>query len=96
MFGDVYVFVVLFRLPVVATGTLAGLLAVWDLQTQKLRVQCQHESGVVRLCWDKTSEPLLYTCTLDGSCYMWDARTGKSEASWMGHSEEVLDMDISQ
>lgn len=30
-------------LPLALTGSLSGVLAVWDLPTQKLRQQCRHE-----------------------------------------------------
>lgn len=32
-------------LPVVVTGSLSGFLGVWDLPTQRLRQQLQHEVG---------------------------------------------------
>lgn len=32
-------------LPVAVTGSLSGVLGVWDLPTQKLRQQCQHGVG---------------------------------------------------
>ena len=32
-------------LPVAVTGSLSGVLGVWDLPTQQLRLQCPHEVG---------------------------------------------------
>ena len=32
-------------LPVAVTGSLSGVLGVWDLPTQRLRQQLQHEVG---------------------------------------------------
>ncbi|XP_013381116.1 angio-associated migratory cell protein [Lingula anatina] len=81
--------------PYLATGTLAGSLCFWDLTKQTVRQQCDNEAGIVRLKWDNTS-PMVYTGSLDGTVRLWDARTGKTEAQWMGHGAEILDLTISR
>ncbi len=78
-----------------AVGSLNGSLGVWDVPTQKIRHQCQHEAGIVRLRWDPTGSPTIFTAALDGRVQLWDARSGEAEASWTGHRGEILDMKIS-
>lgn len=53
------------------------------------------QAGIVRLQWDWNA-PIVYTCALDGTCQLWDARTGRREALWVGHTEEVLDIDLAR
>lgn len=78
-----------------ATGTLQGTLSIWDMPTQIARSTCQHEAGVVRLKWDP-SAPLVYTACLDGVVRLWDGRTGQSVNQWSGHSDSILDIDLSR
>lgn len=54
---------------------------------------CVVQDGIVKLKWDETS-PLVYTASLDGVVRMWDARSGKEETRWTGHSAAILDFDI--
>lgn len=44
-------------LPVAVTGSLSGALGVWDLPTQRLRQQLQHEVGQC-VVWLMQSLPL--------------------------------------
>ncbi|XP_071792333.1 angio-associated migratory cell protein-like [Asterias amurensis] len=78
-----------------AVGSLNGSLGLWDVPTQKIRHQCQHEAGVVRVRWDPAGSPTIFTAALDGRVLLWDARSGEAEASWSGHKGEILDMTIS-
>lgn len=77
-----------------ATGTLNGMLSIWDISSQTCRHQCQHEAGITRLKWDNSS--MIYTTTLDGMVHMWDTKNGQKVAQWSGHEGEILDMDISK
>ncbi|XP_046555991.1 LOW QUALITY PROTEIN: angio-associated migratory cell protein-like [Haliotis rubra] len=78
-----------------ATGTLGGVMSIWDISTHVVRHQCVHGDGIVKLKWDETS-PLVYTASLDGVVSMWDARSGKEETRWTGHSAAILDFDITE
>ncbi|XP_060080044.1 angio-associated migratory cell protein-like [Ylistrum balloti] len=78
-----------------ATGTLQGTLCIWDMPTQITRSKCQHEAGVVRLKWDPTA-PLVYTACLDGVVRLWDGRNGQCVNQWSGHTDAILDVDLSR
>ncbi|XP_022079230.1 angio-associated migratory cell protein-like [Acanthaster planci] len=78
-----------------AVGSLNGILGVWDIPTQKQRHCCQLEAGIVRLRWDPSGTPTIFTAGLDGQVQLWDARSGQSVASWTGHRGEILDVAIS-
>nr|XP_056717595.1 angio-associated migratory cell protein [Euleptes europaea] len=82
-------------MPLAAVGYLDGTLAIYDLATQTLRHKCQHESGIVRLLWEEDS-PVVYTCSLDGAVYLWDARSGKLISEYRGHSAEILDFALNK
>ncbi|XP_002734673.1 angio-associated migratory cell protein-like [Saccoglossus kowalevskii] len=82
-------------LPLAAVGSLNGFLTIWDISTQKLRNQCKHEAGIVRLQWDLSS-PMVYTSCLDGSVRLWDGRSGQLLTLWSGHVAEILDMTLTR
>lgn len=81
--------------PYVATASLSGVLAVWDLHSHTVRQQCKHEAGIVRLKWDAVS-PMIYTCCLDGVVRLWDSRSGNCERELCGHTAEILDLAVSR
>lgn len=78
-----------------ATGTVAGVLSIWDTNTQICRHSCKHDAGIVSLQWDKLS-PLVYTSCLDGAVRLWDARSGELTSTWTGHIDSILGFDISK
>uniref|UniRef100_A0ACB8G2A2 Uncharacterized protein n=1 Tax=Sphaerodactylus townsendi TaxID=933632 RepID=A0ACB8G2A2_9SAUR len=82
-------------MPLAAVGYLDGTLDIYDLATQTLRHKCQHESGIVQLLWEENS-PVVYTCSLDGAVYLWDARSGKLISEYRGHSAEILDFALNK
>ncbi|XP_074655957.1 angio-associated migratory cell protein-like [Tubulanus polymorphus] len=81
--------------PYLATGTLAGVVTIWDLSSQTPRLTCNHDAGIVKLRWDP-SAPYICSCTLDGAVNLWDARNGKREFQWLGHTTEILDFDFTR
>ncbi|XP_070569921.1 angio-associated migratory cell protein-like [Ptychodera flava] len=81
--------------PLVAVGSLNGIVGLWDIPTQIQRNQCKHEAGIVRVVWDATN-PLVYTCCLDGVVRLWDGRSGQVVSKWTGHMGEILDMAITR
>lgn len=78
-----------------ATGTVTGVLGIWDTNTQICRHRCTHDAGIVSLQWDKLS-PLVYTSCLDGAVRLWDARSGECLSTWTGHTDSILGFDISK
>ncbi len=91
--------------PLVATGSLDGLLIVWDANTSTPRVVCTHPRGVIRVQWapktivsDAQSllhDLCLFTCCLDGRIRLWDARSGQCQREFQGFTKSILDMDVS-
>lgn len=82
-------------MPLAAVGYLDGTLAIYDLSTQTLRHQCQHQSGIVQLLWE-AGTAVVYTCSLDGIVRLWDARTGRLLTDYRGHTAEILDFALSK
>ncbi|CAH0487485.1 unnamed protein product [Peronospora farinosa] len=74
-----------------ATGCLGGFLRIWDLATNQCRHVCRHPAGVIKLLWHP-AQPILYSCTVEGLVYVWDARTGQLLKTLAGHTDMVLDM----
>ncbi|QDZ25605.1 WD40 repeat domain-containing protein [Chloropicon primus] len=92
--------------PLVATGSLDGLLIIWDANTSSPRIVCRHPRGVIRVQWALaagSSHPpgsavhdlSIYTCGLDGRVRLWDARSGNCDKEFQGFVKSVLDMDVS-
>ncbi|RLN60122.1 hypothetical protein BBP00_00006159 [Phytophthora kernoviae] len=52
---------------------------------------CRHPAGVIKLLWHPT-QPIVYSCTVEGLIYVWDARTGQLLKTLAGHTDMVLDM----
>jgi len=77
-----------------ATGGVDGLLCVWDLNSQQLRVACNHPDAVTAVRFD-SSQALCYTSCMDGLVRSWDALTGQLLAAWEGHSAASLCLSVS-
>merc|ERR1719330_1938180 len=75
------------------TGTLDGILSVWDVATQVSRVSCKVGGGVTKLLLHPAA-PLIFTATLDGAVRVVDIRTGSSVAEYGGHKSNILDMGV--
>ena len=53
------------------------------------------QEGVVKMHWCH-SAPFLYTACLDGMVRLWDARNASTVRTWEGHTDHLLDMDITR
>ena len=80
------------------SGSLSGVLAIWDISAQRLRHQCKHPagSGITKLAWDSKSFSHIYTAGLDGIVRLWDIRSGICEKTWYGHEDNILDISVSK
>lgn len=94
--------------PIAAVASHDGHTRLYDVNTSTLRSTCaqthrctQHapehapESGtaaVTAVAWNPTAPALLATAGSDGAVMLWDARTGASVATLLGHSQAVLDL----
>jgi len=75
------------------TGTLGGVVSVWDLSTQVSRCRTKVGEGITVL---QTTENLVYCGTLEGSVRAVDIRTGAAANEWTGHQGSVLDMVLAE
>ena len=82
-------------LPLAATGSLNGLLCIWDVSRGVERHRVRQDAGIIKLLWDK-SNPIIYTASLDGSIGLYDARSGALEKQFLGHSNGILDIALSE
>eukprot|EP00455_Lapot_gusevi_P044354 TRINITY_DN5526_c0_g2_i4.p1 TRINITY_DN5526_c0_g2~~TRINITY_DN5526_c0_g2_i4.p1 ORF type:complete len:222 (+),score=60.12 TRINITY_DN5526_c0_g2_i4:43-708(+) len=79
------------EMQLAATASMDGDVIVWDLNTAQQRVKFRHDDGVVKVKWHPGSEALLYSCSLDQTVRLWDARSGHAVKEWHGHQAAVLD-----
>lgn len=81
-----------------------GKAVVWDLQTQKARVECVHydggdpadeeQSGALTRLVVHAQGPLFTTASSSGTLRTWDARNGNVIAKHEGFTDGVLDADV--
>jgi len=76
------------------TGSLDGVVSVWDTPTQISRASCKVGEGVTKVVLHP-HDPLVYASTLDGAVRCLDLRSGTSVAEYTGHTASVLDFTIS-
>ncbi|XP_054284466.1 angio-associated migratory cell protein [Macrosteles quadrilineatus] len=81
-------------LPLLAAGTLIGILYILDFTKQTVRHKIQQDCGVCRLVWDCHS-PVVFAAGLEGVIRIYDARNGAKHGQLMGHRESILDIDLS-
>ena len=82
----------------ILSGSLSGVLAVWDISAQRLRHTCKHPlgAGIATLCFDPTVSYHIFTGALDGVVRLWDIRSGECVNQWCGHTDAILDLKISK
>lgn len=80
-----------------------GKAIVWDLTTQKSRVECVHyegeadadeNGGALTTVVTHNLGPFFTTASSSGTMRTWDARSGKSIAKHEGFTDGVLDADV--
>lgn len=75
------------------TGTLDGVVTVWDVATQVSRISSKVGSGITKLLVHSAA-PLIFASTMDGAVRVVDIRTGAAVAEYGGHTANVLDMGL--
>jgi PREDICTED: angio-associated migratory cell protein-like len=83
-------------LPLLATGSINGLLEIWDINTQKKRNQVELPSGIVKMAWPSGPSFLLFVAGLDGVLHILDGRDGSLKSTKSGHKHHILDFSLSQ
>eukprot|EP00088_Acartia_fossae_P049652 TRINITY_DN5484_c0_g1_i7.p1 TRINITY_DN5484_c0_g1~~TRINITY_DN5484_c0_g1_i7.p1 ORF type:complete len:423 (-),score=84.07 TRINITY_DN5484_c0_g1_i7:84-1352(-) len=76
------------------TGTLDGIVTVWDTPTQISRHACKVGDGVSKVDVHKDGN-LVFASTLDGAVKCLDLRTGNAVMELSGHSATILDFSLS-
>lgn len=76
------------------TGSLDGVVSVWDTPTQISRASTKVGEGVTKVEIHPT-EPHLYAATLDGAVRCLDLRSGNPVTEYTGHTANVLDFSFS-
>ncbi|BFZ65225.1 60S ribosomal subunit assembly or modification protein [Saitoella coloradoensis] len=76
-------------LPLIASASVDGSVAIYDLATLRLRNTFKHDDAVVS-CQFVPQTPFLTTCSVDGTVRRWDVRTGAEVKKWRGHQDGVL------
>ena len=70
----------------VALGSLSGKVAIVDLRTSAVLVQCSgHEQSVQCLTFNKAGSSL-YTASSDSTVRIWDAKNGRETGRFSGHT----------
>lgn len=79
------------------SGSLSGVLGIWDISAQRLRHRCNHPvgCGITTLSLVKDVSSQVFTAALDGVVRLWDMRSGECLRQWCGHAEAILDMKVS-
>ena len=75
------------------TGTLDGVVSVWDLSSQVARCKTKVGEGVTVI---ETAENMVYCGTLEGAVRAVDSRTGAAVNEWTGNKGSVLDLQLGE
>eukprot|EP00055_Hartaetosiga_balthica_P015657 m.94000 g.94000 ORF g.94000 m.94000 type:complete len:627 (+) comp8921_c4_seq1:68-1948(+) len=76
-----------------ASGSLDGKIHVYNATTRHLQSTLTHDAGVVKIMFHPT-KPILYSCSLDSTVRVWDARSGECLHVCTGHVSHVLDLAL--
>lgn len=77
-------------MPLLASGSIDGLIIIWDVITMRVRHTFQHREAVTRVQFIKNS-CILVSSSADNTIVVWDARGGTCIHSFKGHQDTVLD-----
>ncbi|XP_011501575.1 PREDICTED: angio-associated migratory cell protein [Ceratosolen solmsi marchali] len=80
---------------IAATGSVNGYIFIWDVSRKILRHKIDQGSGVAKLLW-KENTFLIFSAGLDGILRCYDSRTGGCVHTFLGHTEDILDICISK
>lgn len=93
--GELEVEAALFNthLNVAATGSLSGMLCIWDLAKNAVRHQTKLNHSITVMKW--ASEARLVIGDILGNVHVFDARAGCYEGTLTGHFADILSISIS-
>ncbi|RKO85334.1 angio-associated migratory cell-like protein [Blyttiomyces helicus] len=82
-------------MPLAATGSVDGSIAIWDVSTLRLRHAVSHDDAVTKLQWHANT-PLFTSVSADRTVRCWDGRTGAMRLQRSGHQDTILDLAVSR
>ena len=84
------------EIKLVATGTIDGVLALWDITKRKKRLAfcADPEHGITKLFW--LPGQILVASTLGGLIKAYDGRSGEEKFLLKGHRGQILDIDYNK
>lgn len=82
-------------LPLIATGTLKGVIEIWDVPSHAKRVSFCLEERLSRICWNPSESFVLFASGLEGSIGSWDVRSGNPLFKKVIHEDQILDFNFS-
>ena len=80
---------------IIITGTLSGIVTIWDVSTHVSRHSTNVGEGVVKMMYRNVAQnaPVqIFVATLDGVVRIIDTRTGKIIGDCSGHTAGILDI----
>lgn len=80
-------------LPLLASASIDGTIAMYEVPSMKLRSIVRHDDAVVALHFEPGT-PYLFSCSTDRTVRKWDVRTSKEEQQWRGHQDAILCMAV--
>lgn len=83
-------------LSALITGSVNGLIEIWDINNQVKRLEIKSPGGLSKLTMVKNLPWHVFVCGLDGVTRVFDIRDGKLLQELIGHRLEVLDISLNQ
>lgn len=80
--------------PILATGSLNGLLEIWDLHTSVKKSVFECEQGISKVGWCPKTPHLICVAGLDGNLRIVDGRDGSLVSVESGHQDQILDFSV--
>ncbi|XP_053208424.1 angio-associated migratory cell protein-like [Panonychus citri] len=80
--------------PVLATGSLNGLLEFWDINSQVKKYSFQCDQGISKIGWCPNVPYLICCAGLDGLLRIVDGRDGSLVSTKSGHEDQILDFSF--
>lgn len=82
-------------LPLIATGTLKGVIEIWDVPSQSRRETFSLGERLTKICWNPLEPFILFASGLEGSMGSWDGRSGNLLSKKVIHEDQILDFNFS-
>lgn len=80
--------------PVLATGSLNGLLEIWDLNTSMKKCVFECDQGISKVGWCPKTPHLICAAGLDGNLRIVDGRDCSLVSVESGHEDQILDFSF--